>query len=230
MIKILIVEDQTMLRESLEHLISDQKDMEIAGATDDASKAPELCGELKPDLVLMDVVTANGANGIRYAAQIRREFPEIKIVVMTALPEITFMDESKKANVHSYIYKNTGSKHLFYVIRSTMEGIGVYPGPADYPAISYSFTETEISILRLACLGKTREEIAHELGISDFMLRTCITSILDKTGFDSITKFALYAAGSNLIVPDGFEASPGLVENQAAKCRKTSCPLPKNQG
>ena len=64
MIKILIVEDQAMLRDSLVHVIGNQKDMEVAGATGDASKCLELCRKLKPDLVLIDVVLENDANGI----------------------------------------------------------------------------------------------------------------------------------------------------------------------
>ena len=130
-IKVLIVEDQTLLRDSLENLIGTEPDMEVAGITGDASKAPEMCRKLKPDLVLMDVVTENGANGIHYAAQIRRELPEIKIVVMTGLPEITFIEEARKAGVHSYLYKKEDKEHLFYVIRRTMKGAGLYPGPAD---------------------------------------------------------------------------------------------------
>ena len=206
MIKILIVEDQTILVDAMEQLINEESDMEVVGVTNDASKTLKLCRELKPDLVLMDVITENesndlNANGIQYAAIIRKELPDIKIVIMTALPEITFIDEARKADVHSYIYKNTGKKHFFYVIRSTIEGVGIYPSPVDTPATTYKFTEIEISILRLVCVGKTREEIAKELGISEFLLRNTITSILDKTGFDSITKFALYAVGRNLIVP-----------------------------
>ena len=92
MIRILIVEDQAMLRDSLEHVIGGQADMEVAGVTNDASKAPELCRELMPDLVLMDVVTENDANGITFAGRIRQELPDIKIVIMTALPEITFIE------------------------------------------------------------------------------------------------------------------------------------------
>ena len=200
MIKILIVEDQTMLRESLEYLLSGQNGMEVVGTTFDPSKAPELCRRLKPDLVLMDVVATSGSNGISNAAQIRRELPKIKIVIMTGLPEITFINEARKADAHSFIYKNTGSKHLLYVIRSTMEGVGVYPSPADSPFFALNLSETEISIIRLVCQGKIREEIAEELHMSKFMLRTNITSILNKTGFDSITKFALYAIGRGLII------------------------------
>ena len=200
MIKILIVEDQALLRDTLQHLINGQSDMEVVNTTDDASKAPDICRKLKPDLVLMDVVTANDSNGIIFAEQIHRDMPGIKTIIMTALPAITFIDEARKAGVDSFIYKNSGQKHLFYVIRSTMEGIGVYPGPRDSPSLSGRFTETEISVIQLVCQGKIREEIIKELGITEFALRAVITSVLDKTGFDSITKFALYALSRDLIV------------------------------
>jgi len=202
MIKILIVEDQAMLRDSLVHVIGSQTDMEAAGATGDASKCLELCRNLKPDLVLMDVVLENDANGIALAAKIRQELPDIKIVVMTSLPEITFMEEARKAGAHSYIYKNVGNDHLFFIIRSTMQGSGCYPGPADKWAYSLQFTEKEIAVIRLICQGLEREYIIKELGITENMLKSTIKTILDKTGFDSISKFAIYAVSRNLIVPE----------------------------
>jgi DNA-binding NarL/FixJ family response regulator len=201
-IKILIVEDQAMLRDSLEQVIGEQPDMEVVGVENNASKTPELCRKLNPDLVLMDVVTENDVNGITWTAKIRQEMPEIKIVIMTSLPEITFVEEARKAGAHSYINKNAGNEHMFYTIRSTMKGHGVYPGPSETSPFAAQFTEKEISVIRLVCLGKTRSEMVEELGISESMLKPVITSILDKTGFDSIMKFAVYAVGRGLIVPD----------------------------
>ena len=139
MIKIFIVEDQVMLRDSLARLIGGEHDMEVAGVTNDALQALELCRKLSPDLVLMDVVTGEDANGIAEAGRIRRELPDIKVVVMTALPEITFVDAARKAAVQSFVYKNADSQHLFYVIRSTMKGQGVYPGPAAASPFAVSF-------------------------------------------------------------------------------------------
>jgi DNA-binding NarL/FixJ family response regulator len=201
MIKILIIEDQTILRDALENLIGEQPDMEVAGVSGDASKAPDLCRELKPDLVLMDVMTENGTNGIQFAAQIRTELPDIKIVIMTGLPEITFIDEARKAGAHSYIYKNADKDHLFYVIRSTMKGVGLYPGPADIPPFVGKFTEKEIAVVRLVCRGKTRSEMLETLEISEAQLRLIISSILDKTGFDNISHSQVYAVGRGLTVP-----------------------------
>jgi DNA-binding NarL/FixJ family response regulator len=202
MIKILIVEDQTMLRESLQTLINGQDDMEVVGVTGDASKAPDLCGELKPDLVLMDVVTENDTNGITWTLRIRNEFPQIKVVIITGFSEITFIGEARKAGAHSYITKDSGKDHLFYTIRSTMNGVGIYPGPADQSPFAAQFTEKEIAVIRLVCQGKSRSEMVKELGMSESVLKPIITSILDKTGFDSIMKFAIYAVGRGLIVPD----------------------------
>ena len=201
MIKILIVEDQAMLRDSLEYIIGEQSDMKVVGTSEDASKTLDLCRHLKPDLVLMDVITENDANGITWAAKIRQELPNIKIVIMTSLPEITFIDEARKAGVHSYVYKNSGNEHLFYVIRSTIKGVGVYPGPENSPPFAELFTEKEIAVIRLVCQGKARSEIIKELDISESTLKPIITSILDKSGFDSIMKFAVYAVGRGLIVP-----------------------------
>jgi DNA-binding NarL/FixJ family response regulator len=201
-IKIIIVEDQALLRDSLEQIISQQADMEVAGVTADASNAPELCQKLKPDLVLMDVVNKNNSNGITFAAQIRRELPNIKIVIMTSLPEITFVDEAKKAGAHSFIDKDMGNEYLFFVIRSTMKGNGVYPGPEDRAHFASQFTEKEIAVIRLVCQGKTRDEMVKELGLSESSLGRHITSILDKSGFDNIMKFAVYAVGQGLIVTD----------------------------
>jgi DNA-binding NarL/FixJ family response regulator len=202
MIKILIVEDQAMLRESLEHVIGEQSDMEVAGSTDDAANAPELCRKLQPDLVLMDVVTKNNSSGITYTAHIRKEFPDIKIVIMTALPEITFAEEARKAGAHSFMDKDMGNDHLFHVIRNTMKGYSIYSGPSDRLPFTARFTEKEIAVIRLVCQGMARDEMAAKLGVSESMIKQHITSILDKTGFDSISKFAIYAVGEGLIVPE----------------------------
>jgi len=202
MIKILIVEDQVMLRESLERVIGGQNDMEIVGSTDDATKTPELCRELQPELVLMDIVTKNNASGITYTAQIRAEFPDIKIVIMTGFSEITFIDEARKAGAHSYVYKNSGYEHLFYVIRNTMQGNGIYPGPENRLSLDAQFNERELSVIRLVCKGKSRTEIVTELGLSEAVVKRIISAILEKTEFDNIMKFAIYAVSRGLIVPD----------------------------
>ena len=158
--------------------------------------------------ILMDVVTKNNSNGvpssgIRYTAEIRRKLPDIKVVIMTGLPEITFADEAKNAGAHSFIKKNMDKDHLLYVIRSTMKGSGIYPGPEDSPFAS-KFTEREIAIIRFICQGIDRDEIAKMLNVSVSMINQNITSILNKTGFDTIAKFAVFATSQGFVAPDIF--------------------------
>ena len=202
MIRILIVEDQTMLKDALEYMIDGQGDMEVIGSTDDAARALDLCKKIKPDLVLMDVVTKNNNSGIRYTAEIRRALPDIKIVIMTSYPEITFVEEAKKAGAHSFLQKNMDKDHLLYVIRSTMKGVGFYPGLDDSSPFTGKFTETEIIVIRLICQGVERDEIAAKLNVSEAKIKKVITEVLDKTGFDSIAKFAVYAVGKGFIAPE----------------------------
>ncbi|MDR0313782.1 MAG: response regulator transcription factor [Treponema sp.] len=200
MIKILLVEDQTLLLDTLKDVIGLQPDMEVTGTADDASLAPELCRNLKPDLVLMDVMTKNGSNGIDFAAQIRKEMPEIKIVIMTGLPEITFAAKARKAGVHSFMNKDSGKEYLLFVIHNTMKGNGIYPGESDKP-FTEQFTERELTVLRLICQGKSRNEVVKELAMSESLVKKIIATILDKTCFNSISKFAVYAVSKGLIIP-----------------------------
>ena len=203
MIRILIVEDMTLLQETLANIVNGQEDMEVAGVTASADEALALCRKTAPDLALIDVVTEHKANGITVAAEIRREMPNIKIVIMTALPEISFIDEARKAEVHSFVYKDSSSQHLLYVIRSTMAGRGIYPGPGEEAFAKSRFSKAEISVIRLVCQGKKRNEISQTLSISEGRVKELISGILGKTGFDSITKFSLYAVANGFVVPGG---------------------------
>ena len=203
MIKILIVEDQVIMRESLAHLINGQEDMHVIGSIGSAADAAEICRSDPPDLVLMDVRTDNNENGITAAAEIHAQCPDIKILIMTGMPEITYMDSAKKAGVDSFLYKNVKSETMLATIRSTVDGYGTFP--KDTPSVlpgNLSFTNTEIAILRLVCEAKSRKEIAKQLAMSEGSVKAVITGILNKTGYDSIMKFAVYAVSKGYIVPN----------------------------
>jgi DNA-binding NarL/FixJ family response regulator len=119
---------------------------------------------------------------------------------MTGLPEITFADKARKAGVHSFINKDNGKEFLLFVIRNTMQGNGIYPGQSDKPFIE-QFTEREFAVLRLICQGKSRNEVVKELSMSESRVKKIISTILDKTCFTSISKFAVYAVSKGLILP-----------------------------
>ena len=97
MITIVIVEDQGILRKSLACTLNLQEDMQVACALPDAADALDAVRETNANLALLDVCTENGSSGIAAAKQIREACPDTKIVIMTGMPEITFIEQAKLA-------------------------------------------------------------------------------------------------------------------------------------
>ncbi len=219
MIRVLIVEDQAILRESLARSVDDQPDMTVVSAIADASEALGVALKERPDMILMDVCTehdSNGivaaarikctehdSNGIVAAARIKEQLPECRVIIMTGMPEITFVDQAREAGVDSFVYKNVGIDELFAVMRSTLAGYCTFPKP---PESIFSGTaaldDVELSILRLACEGKSRREIAAELFMSEGTIKRRISEILNKTGYDNIMRLAVRAVTEGSIVPN----------------------------
>lgn len=200
---VLIVEDQAMLRDSLARAIDAEEDMTVVAACSDARDSVGLVAEKDVDLVLMDVCTEHGASGIAAARKIREQAPEVKVVVMTGMPELTFQQQAKEAQVDSFVYKNVGTAELLAIMRSTMEGYCTYPKPQPGMMTGPSaLTDEEMSILRLICQAKSRREVAAELHLSEGTVKRRIGEILAKTGYDSITRLAVHAVSMGYVVPN----------------------------
>ena len=201
MIKVLLVEDQVMLRDSLRMAIDSQDDMHVVGALGDAADCLAHVEKSAPDLVLLDVCTENGSSGIVAARKVKQAHPQIKTIIMTGMPEITFIEQAKQAEVDSFIYKNVGTEELIAVIRDTKAGKRVYPRTEQGSRELASLSDNEIQILRLVCESKSRREIANELFLSEGTVKRRISEILAKTGYDSILKLAVHAVSEGYIAP-----------------------------
>ena len=202
MIRIMIVEDQAMMREALKVSLSSIEGFEVAATLADAALADLYCEKNKIDLALMDVCTENDSSGLDAAAQIKKNHPSVRVVMMTGMPEVTFIDRAKKAGADSFIYKDMGIAELASVIRDTCAGKSVYsmqPPPETLdPA---GLTEREKEILRLICDGMTRKEIAEKLCITLNSVKTHFANILSKTGYESVSKLAIFAVSKGYINP-----------------------------
>jgi len=208
----MVVDDQVLFRDALVKLINSNPDMKVTAAISEAKDAPAYCEKVSPDLILMDVLTdpapkglftESGPNGINVAAQIRQQFPSIKVIIMTGLSEISLFEASQKAGAHSFVNKNINSEQLLGIIRNTMAGYNTFPEKVP-PGLPFpaSFSEREVRVLRLFCKGKTRSEVATELGVSEALVKAIVTSLLNKTGFDSILRLAVYLTSSDYILPN----------------------------
>ncbi len=203
--KVLIVDDQRLPRENMESLVRESGRYELAGSLRTAELAIAQCARRPVDLILMDVVTSGSKDGIEAAAEIKRAYPEIKIIITTSMPEESYVRRSRAAGVDSFWYKDVSPEELIDVMDRTMAGEQVFPRKMPVVklgnAVSTDFTSREIHVLRLVCEGLETGEIADELGISVHTVKHHITSLLTKTGYDNRAKLGLAATKKNFIIP-----------------------------
>jgi len=202
--RIMIVEDQTIMRDVLANNLSTIEDFDVVATLADADLAILYCENIDIDLVLMDICTENNTSGLKAAAEIKKKFPDIKVIMITGIPDITFINQAREANADSFLYKSVKFKELVMCIRNTINGVSSYPHEPDCQLIFKSdhLTEREMEILRLLCSGMTRSELPDILGISENSVKTHVSNLLSKTGYTKISKLALYAVSSGLINPN----------------------------
>ena len=104
MYNIVIVEDHKLLRDMIKDSLENEEVFNVVATLSDAKDVFEVCKEYKPDLVLMDICTENNSNGIAYSKILKETFPEIKIIIMTGIMDINFVNEAKEFNIDSFIY------------------------------------------------------------------------------------------------------------------------------
>ena len=202
--KVMIVEDQTMPRELFELRVQASERFELTLSIDNAALADVYCLRFPVDLILMDVITRDGENGLDAAARIKRAFPQIKIIIVTSMPECSYLKRAKEIGVESFWYKEEQRESLLDVMERTMNGESVYPGASPEltlgMASSYQFTERELDILREITSGDTNQEIADRLNMSVATVKTHILNMLEKTGFRNRTELAVRARESGLVI------------------------------
>ena len=200
-IKILVCEDQKIVLDGIVSNLNNNKAFKVVATTKDASEILTIIRKKPVDIVLTDIITDNKKNALDEIENIRKEFPEMKIITITGFPDISFMEKAKKLGVSSFIYKNISIEELYGTIMNTYAGYSIYPHEDTTNKLMLSnLSESEMKVLRMYCSGKEREEIAEELYISMSRLKAIIASILEKTGFSSIARVAIYAVQNGLIV------------------------------
>lgn len=198
--KIIICEDQKILLDGLASSLGKEKTFEIIALLSSADDILPTLEEKGGDIVLTDIITDNKKNSLEVVESIRAKFPNVKIIAITGFPDITFMETAHKVGVNSFVYKNISTQELISVIKNTYAGYSVYPTSDNTKDMVLStLSETELTIVRLYCSGKERDEIAEELFMSKSSLKAHISSILQKTGFPSIARVAIYAVSAGLI-------------------------------
>jgi two-component system vancomycin resistance associated response regulator VraR len=162
------------------------------------------CAQDKVDLVLMDVVTMMGANGLQASKRIKEAFPQIKIIIVTSMPEASWLKKAREYGVDSFWYKEVQTESLMEIMDRTMAGESVYPETSPMVQLgdttSYELSQRELEILRELTTGATNVQISKKLHIATSTVKTYVDRLMEKTGYHSRTELAVRARETGLVI------------------------------
>jgi DNA-binding NarL/FixJ family response regulator len=204
--RVIICDDQAIVRDGLEMLLKLEPDIDVVGTADDGAAAVEIVGKEKPDLVLMDLKMPI-MNGVEATRQIRTKYPEVKVLVLTTYDGDEWVFDAIKAGASGYLLKDTPRDEVVKAIRGTATG-KVYVDPSvagkvlgqvssrqTQPAtlITSKLTDREIEVLHLIAKGLSNADIADRLFLSEGTVRNHVSAILAKLGVPDRTQAAVIA-------------------------------------
>lgn len=202
----MIVDDQFVSREMFKLYIDQCPNYEVVYCIDTAMFADTYVLKDDLDLIIMDILMEDGSNGLDSAEKIKKLKPNIKIIAVTSMPEISWMDRAKKIGIDSFWYKEVSEKTILEIIERTLAGESIYP--EETPEVKLGLTKSteltprEIQVLRLLTTGVGNDEIAERLNISQNTVKTHIKHLLDKTGFNTRTQLAIQARITGFVIED----------------------------
>lgn len=205
-IKVLFVDDHEMVRIGISSYLSTQPDIEVVGEGASGKEAIAKAHELKPDLILMDLVMTD-MDGVEATMQIKKDLPHIKVVMLTSYIEDKEVYRALDAGVDSYILKTTSANDIAEAVRKTSRGESVFEAEVlvkmrnrmKRAELYELLTEREMEILLLISKGYSNQEIASASHITIKTVKTHVSNILSKLEVQDRTQAVIYAFQHGLI-------------------------------
>jgi DNA-binding NarL/FixJ family response regulator len=215
-IRILLADDHNLFREGLAGIISTQPDMQVVGEASDGLEAIIKAGELKPDLILMDIQMP-GCDGLEATQKIKAELPETIIVILTVRDEEEKLFKAIQHGAQGYLLKSIRSRELLEMLRGVMQGeaaispllagrmleefrrLSQQPRLESPPDEFSSLTAREQEVLSLVAAGRSDKEISIQLSISLYTVKSHLRNILAKLQVNSWREAARLAKNKGLL-------------------------------
>ncbi|MHB8628869.1 MAG: response regulator [Aggregatilineales bacterium] len=206
MMRVIICDDQALIRDGLEMLLKLEADIEVVGLAHDGAEAIEHTAQKKPDLVLMDLKMP-GMNGVEATARIRLNYPDVKVLVLTTYDDDSWVFDAIRAGASGYLLKDTPRAEVVKAIRGTVAGrsyidpsvagrlLSQVASQQSQPSsqLTNKLSEREADVLRLLARGLSNADIAEQLSLSEGTVRNYVSAILTKLDVTDRTQAAVLA-------------------------------------
>lgn len=219
-VRVLVVDDQRLIREGIASLLSIQQGVEVVGTAEDGQEAIDLALALSPDVILMDVRMPR-MDGVTATAALTRQLPACQVLMLTTFDDQDYIVKALQAGAKGYLLKDIPASDLAQAIRLTHTGIyQLDPSVAGklisafdhtdqatvhssreavppHPSLA-ALTDREREVLRLIATGATNREIAAQLVVSEGTVKNHVSNILSRLGLRDRTQAAVYARDHHL--------------------------------
>ena len=194
--KLLIVDDDLLIRKSLSMMLSKEKDIKVIGSASNGQEACEMCSDQLPDAILMDIQMPV-VDGINATKMIKEEYPNIKIMMLTTFDDKSNISKALAAGANGYLLKTDKIADIAGKLRAMMDGVGILDAKVlktitstENPILD-TLTPREGDVIRLVAKGLTNKEIGEELFLSPGTVRNNIATIMEKVDAKNRTQLGM---------------------------------------
>ena len=204
--RVVIAEDYKMIREVFEHAVEDAEGYELTASFQTAIDAARFCEGHPVDLILMDVLIPGSMSGLEAGRLIKAMHPEIKIIIVTSMPELSYEKRAREIGIEGFWQKEVQEQPILEIMNRVMAGERIYPqsrlSVQVGNTVSTDFTEKEVEVLKYLVAGFSNQEIAEKMYVTERTVKGYISELLQKTGYRNRLELALKARHLGIIIED----------------------------
>ncbi len=211
MIKVIIADDQRLLRESLAFILDNDTEISVVGGAGNGEEAITLCGKAKPDMVLMDIEMPQ-MDGVNATRIIKEMYPDTKVIILTTFENADNIMEAFIVGADGYIVKNINHKDLVLTVKCVASGLCVihqsvkdimidrFKGLSNYKSkYKDKLSDKEVDIIKLIATGKSNKEIGSRLNYSEGTIKNNVSKILEKLEVSDRMQIAIFAIENGIV-------------------------------
>jgi NarL family two-component system response regulator LiaR len=207
-IRVMLVDDHTMVRKGLATFLKTFDDLKLVGEAGSGAVAIELCVEIRPDIVLMDMVMPD-MDGAEAVQKIRQKVPHVQVIMLSSFKEGKLIKKALESGAIGYLLKDISADELARAIRLAYAGRATLSPEAAQslvettnlpPAPGLDLTERELDVLTLMVEGLSNNQIAAKLGVSTSTIKSHVSNVLSKLGVGSRTEAVTLALRNHIII------------------------------